>query len=86
MKLLVVDLFPPGVHDPKGIHPLIWDEVIRDETVDHSFLPPVDKPLMLVSYDCHQNITAYVEPVAVGGKLHHMPLFLEDQRYIEACA
>src|SRR5689334_18606987 len=27
IHLLVIDVFPPGKHDPQGIHPLIWNEI-----------------------------------------------------------
>lgn len=45
IHLLVIDLFPPGMRDPQGIHKAIWDE-FQEEDLD---LPP-DKPLTLASY------------------------------------
>lgn len=77
IHLLVIDLFPPGVRDPQGIHPAIWDEV-REEP----FSLPSDKPLTLASYVAGPLKTAYVEPVSVGDPLGVMPLFLTPGTYV----
>ena len=45
VHLLVVDLFPPSVRDPHGIHKAIWDQ-FKEEPFE---LPP-DKPLTLAAY------------------------------------
>lgn len=72
VHLLLVDPFPPSPRDPNGIHAAIWGEVQGD-----SFLPPADKPLTLVAYECDLTTRAYIEPAAVGDALIDMPLFLE---------
>jgi hypothetical protein len=77
IHLLVIDLFPPTKRDPHGIHKAIWDEI-----VDEPFQLPADKPLTLASYSAGIPKTAYVEPVAVGDRLHDMPLFLEPEVYV----
>jgi hypothetical protein len=77
IHLLIVDLFPPGRRDPQGIHKLIWDR-IKEEPFE---LPP-GKPLTLAAYVAGAEIVAYVEPVAVGGVLPDMPIFLTADRYI----
>jgi hypothetical protein len=77
VNLLVVDLFPPGPRDPRGMHPLIWSAV-RDEPFE---LPP-DKPLTLAAYAAGPPRTAYVEPVAVGDPLPEMPAFLDAATYV----
>src|SRR5262249_34323137 len=64
VHLLVVDLFPPGKHDPQGSSQAIWEQ-LADEDLP---LPP-DKPLSLASYDAGPERVAYVEPVAVGDVL-----------------
>jgi len=71
VHLLIVDLFPPSRRDPQGAHKLIWDR-IRDEP----FELPADKPLTVASYDATDDLTAYVDPVAVGDVLPDAPLFL----------
>jgi hypothetical protein len=79
INLLIVDLFPPNRRNPQGIHKAIWDR-IRDEP----FELPADKPLTLVSYAVGSEITAYIEPVAVGDILPDRPVFLTGNNYV-AC-
>ncbi len=45
IHLLVVDLFPPGPHELKGIHALIWENY-----GDELDAPPRDQPVTLASY------------------------------------
>jgi hypothetical protein len=77
IHLLVVDLFPPGLHDPQGIHEAIWD-AYGDEPNE----PPLDKPLTLASYVAGRLPEAYLEFVAVGNALPAMPLFLDLHLYV----
>ncbi|MGH7172854.1 MAG: DUF4058 family protein [Gemmataceae bacterium] len=77
IHLLIVDLFPPGPHDPQGIHKAIWDELI-----DNDFTLPEDKPLTVVAYSADQFPEAFIEPFAVGDCLADMPLFLTPDVYI----
>jgi hypothetical protein len=77
IHLLVVDLFPPGEHDPQGIHKAIWDELEELE-----FEPTVDRPLTVASYDAGPLPASYVEPAAVGDVLPEMPLFLRPDSYV----
>jgi hypothetical protein len=77
VHLLVIDLFPPSVRDPQGIHKAIWDE-IEDEPFE---LTP-DKPLTLVSYYAGVPKVAYVEPVAVGDLLPDMAAYLDLDSYV----
>jgi Protein of unknown function (DUF4058) len=77
VHLLIVDLFPPSVSDPHGIHKAIWDEF----TVVPFELPP-DKPLTLAAYAAGSEKAAYVENLAVGDRLPDMPIFLTPDRYV----
>lgn len=77
VNLLIVDPFPPGPHDPQGIH-----QAISAEFIDQPFTLPPDKPLTLVAYQIEPVRTAYVEAIAVGDRLPDMPLFLQDDSYI----
>lgn len=79
IHLLVVDLFPPTLRDPQGMHKAIWD-VIQDEP----FELPADKPLTVAAYAADELPTAYVEPVAVGDELPSLPLFLAPRTYVPA--
>jgi hypothetical protein len=77
VHVLVVDLFPPSVRDPQGIHRAIWGIRAADFT-----LPP-GKPLTLVSYSAGKEQVAYIQPVAVGDSLPDMPLFLTPETYVQ---
>lgn len=78
VHVVLVDLFPPTRRDPQGIHQLIWDDLTREPFEP----PPADKPLTVASYDASGDITAYVDPVAVGDPLPDAPLFLAPGRYV----
>ena len=77
IHVLIVDLFPPSVRDPYGIHKAIWDP-FKEEPFE---LPP-DKPLTLAAYAAGSEKVAYVENVAVGDRLPDMPIFLTPDRYV----
>lgn len=77
LHLLVVDLHPPGPHDPAGIHGAIWQAFSSTP-----YRLPLDRALTLASYEAGPTPTAYVEPVAVGSTLPDMPLFLEEGWYV----
>lgn len=77
IHLLVIDLFPPSPRDPQGIHQAIFAEI-----TDEPFTLPPEQPLTLVGYQSHGEITAYLEPVAVGDVLPAMPLFLTPRAHV----
>jgi hypothetical protein len=79
IHLLVIDLFPPGRRDPRGMHAAIWESI-----VDQTFDPPANEPLTLVSYAAARPIRAYLEPISVGDSLPDMPLFLTDDGHVLA--
>ena len=75
--LLVVDLYPPGRHDPQGMHAAFWR---RRATEPRGVT--ADEPLGLSAYRSDLHPTAYFEPTAVGRPLPPMPLFLTPDHYI----
>jgi hypothetical protein len=77
IHLLLVDLFPPSVRDPQGIHRAVWGDDCGED-----YALPADKPLTCVSYIGGAGAEAYVEPVAVGDPLPEMPLFLTADVYV----
>jgi hypothetical protein len=79
VHLLLVDLFPPSVRDPEGIHLAVWGE---DCGPDYAL--PADKPLTCVAYVGGAGAEAFIEPVAVGDPLPDMPLFLTPDVYVLA--
>lgn len=78
VHLLIVDLLPPGRHDPQGIHGAIWDYIDGQP-----YSPPPDKPLTVAAYKADSSIVAYVKSIAVGDILPEMPLFLEPDGCVE---
>jgi hypothetical protein len=81
VHLLLVDLFPPGTHDPYGMHGAV---VQRLEQSDDPYDLPTDEPLTLAAYAAGPRIEIYLEHLAVGAPLPEMPLFLRPDRYVNA--
>jgi hypothetical protein len=79
VHLLLVDLFPPGRHDPRGMHGAVWS-TLHEDPYDWSLA----EPLTVAAYHAGPPVRAYLEHLAVGGVLPAMPLFLLSERYIEA--
>jgi hypothetical protein len=77
IHLLLIDLNPPGPRDPQGIHGALWQQVADDPHEQ-----PADKPLTLAAYSAGPVKTAYIELVAAGDVLPHMPLFLAPEQYV----
>jgi hypothetical protein len=75
--LLLIDLVPPGPHDPQGVHGALWQKV-----ADSGYEAPPDRPLTLASYDAGPPLAAYVQPVSAGDALPDMPLFLQPETYV----
>jgi hypothetical protein len=77
ISVLLVDVFPPGKHDPQTLHGAYWEYAHEGQ-----FAPPAEKPITLVAYSPGQLTRAYVESLAVGQALPDMPLFLNSAWYI----
>jgi hypothetical protein len=82
VNLLVVDLFPPGRHDPDRLHEAIWREVAGDDKEeDATGEYPPSEPVTLVSFDAGSRVM-YAEAAAVGGPLPDMPVFLRPEFHV----
>jgi hypothetical protein len=79
VHLLIVDLFPPGLHDPHGMHGAV---LRRLEQSDEPYDLPGEEPLTLASYATGPRVQTYVEHLALGALLPDMPLFLRPDRYV----
>jgi hypothetical protein len=79
VHVLVVDLFPPGPHDPRGIHGGIRQRLDHSE---EAYDLPADEPLTLAAYAAGPQVDVYLEHLAVGASLPEMPLFLRPDRYV----
>jgi Protein of unknown function (DUF4058) len=79
IHLQLVDLFPPGNHDMRGMH----DEIIRRlDPYESPYELPADEPLTLASYVAAPKVDVYLEHRAVGAELPDMALFLRRERYV----
>jgi hypothetical protein len=78
LHVLVLDVLPPGKHDPQGMHGVIWQELS-----DEPYEPPAGRPLTLASYEADDIKHAYVQPIAVGDPLPPMPIFLDPGWYVD---
>ncbi len=74
---LLIDILPPGAHDPQGMHAAVWDRF-----ADQAYALPPATPLSLASYVAGPGPVAYVEHLAAGASFKPMPLFLSADRYV----
>ena len=78
--LVVIDLLPPGPHDPQEMHFAVWDKFDAEHEEPP---PPADRPLSVASYVSIPFPEASYEPLAVGDVLPPMPLFLDPDWYVK---
>lgn len=77
IHLLVIDLFPPGKHDPDRVHEAIWRELGGgDDDADAAGACPPAEPVTLAAFDAGPARVMYAETAAVGAPLPDMPVFL----------
>jgi hypothetical protein len=79
VHVLLVDLLPPGLHDPHGLHGMVLQEI---EDSEQGYDLPAAEPLTLASYVSDVPVEVYLEHAAVGADLPEMPLFLRPDRYV----
>lgn len=79
IHVLLIDLFVPGKHDPRGMHGAAWSFF---DTQEYDL--PSDRPLSLASYLASQIPEAYLEHVRFGQTMPEMPLFLEYRAHVNA--
>jgi hypothetical protein len=77
VHVLLLDLFPPGRHDPNGLH-----EAILQQFSPTNYELPAGGLRTFASYVGGPGDTAYVEHPAVGDSLPILPLFLTRNRYV----
>jgi hypothetical protein len=78
---LLVDLFPPGLHDQGGMHGEILH---RLQGHSEPYQVPDDEPLSLASYAAGPQVEIDVDHVPVGARLPPMPLYLRPDRYVSS--
>lgn len=77
IHLLVIDILPPGKHDPRGIHAATWE--YRSGTT-HGVT--AEEPLGLSAYRVDDVPRGYFERITVGQPLPDMPVFLTPRHYV----
>ena len=70
----IVDLFPVGPRDTKGIHHLIWSEFDSKPVYEMT----AEEPLTQATFYAGNPKSAFLEPTAVGRDLIDLPVFLES--------
>lgn len=82
--LLVIDVLPPGRHDPRGMHAAFWEH-----RGGHGHPVTANQPLGLAAYrvrrvgDTTTVPRVWFETVGIGEPLPNMPLFLTPDHYVE---
>jgi Protein of unknown function (DUF4058) len=79
IHVTLVDLLPPGPHDPLGMDGAVWQAI--DES-DEPYELPANAPLTLAAYAADDPAEVFLEHLAVGQPLKPIPLFLTPQDYI----
>jgi hypothetical protein len=74
----VVDLFPPGLQDPSGMHGAVWDRF----DPDHPYNLSPDQPFTLAAYAADKPARVYINHLTVGDPLPEMPLFLSEDAFV----
>lgn len=77
---VVLDILPPGRHDPDGMHPPIWSRLDADTAGD----PPLPgESLTFASYRATNPPAADLDYAAVGRPLPVMPLYLDGGAVVD---
>lgn len=77
IHLLIIDILPPGKHDPQGMHAALWNYRYSE-----SHGVTAEEPLGLSSYRVDDVPRAYFQPLAVGESLPDMPVFITPLHYV----
>jgi hypothetical protein len=75
---VVIDVFPPGPHDPRGM-----PQAVAEEFADEDEQRPQDKPLTFASYAARSVPVAFLQHLAVGDPVPNVPLFVTPDHYVE---
>lgn len=81
VHFLFVDPYPPPARAAAGLHAAIWKAVTRRVPGRRPFAPPADRPLLAASYCPASDVTAAVQPFAVGEPVPDLPLYLSADGY-----
>jgi hypothetical protein len=77
IHVVLIDILPPGKHDPQGVHGLLQERLLGE-----AYELPPGKSLTFASYAAGDDTAAYLDHLAPGDTLPQTPLFLTQERYI----
>lgn len=77
LHVMVIDLHRPRMHDPRGIHAVLWENV---QGIAHGVTE--EQPFGVSAYCADVMPTAFFEPLGLGDPLPDMPLFLTPDYYV----
>jgi hypothetical protein len=78
INFLMVDPFPAGPRDPLGLAQAIWNDLVGESLGARS----ADNSLTVAAFEAADELSAYIEPIAVGDLLPDAPLFLGPGWYV----
>ncbi len=81
LHAVVVDILPPGSHDPGGPHPEVCARLDPDGSPGDP--PPADRPLTFAGYRAGADAMAFLRYAAVGQLVPKVPLFLDNGDYVD---
>jgi hypothetical protein len=79
IHFLMIDLFSPGPRDPQGVAQAVCDELVGESLGTR----PAEKLLTVVAYYAGNELTSYVDSLALGEPLPDAPLFLAPGWYVD---
>lgn len=79
VNLLVVDLFPPGPHDPQGMHAAVLS---RLDLLDEPYPLSAGEPFTLAAYAAGPRLEVFTNHLGVGDVLPDTPLFFRPETYV----
>ena len=80
IHVAVIDILPPGPHDPDGLHGAVWPGL---DTEPEASRPPADRPFSFAAYRADDPPTAFLSYVALGQPLPGLSLFLDGGVFVE---
>ena len=80
VSAVILDLLPPGRHDPGGLHAAVCDALGAEVDGDD---PPAPSACTLASYRASPPPpTAFLQEATVGSQLPDVPLFLDNGAFV----
>jgi hypothetical protein len=79
VHVAVIDILPPGKHDPAGIPAAIWEGL---DTEPEPVGPPPGRPMTFSGFRADVKPIAYLDYAGIGDELPGVPLYLEGDLFV----